>query len=279
MAADVLHPSYLPAGRDVDEGQNGKGIAATGRLASSGPNCLNQTEEVKALYIPDHPDWVFIEFDWSQAELRISAARSGDEAMITALEDDIHGRTKEALGCERRIAKNVLFCSSYGGGSRKVRETLLLGGVDKTESECKALQNALAKAYPRWWQWRKDLVQAVHIQKKAVNPFGRVRKFPMGERDGPAIMNNEPQSTVGDMAWTVFRPLHNETKRHHGRLTTSVYDSFLVQVPKEYEVSMIANGLRILEQTFDEVAPGFKLPVSVSVGAPGASWGDLVENE
>ncbi|GIV27982.1 MAG: hypothetical protein KatS3mg027_1796 [Bacteroidia bacterium] len=68
-------------------------VAATGRLSSNNPNLQNipiRTERgrmVRKAFIPRNPDYLLLSADYSQVELRIIAALSKDENMITAFKE------------------------------------------------------------------------------------------------------------------------------------------------------------------------------------------------
>lgn len=112
-------------------------IAGTGRLSSSEPNLQNipiQTAEgkrIRSAFVA-RPGRVLISADYSQIELRLLAAMSGDERMIELFQRgvDIHSETAreileidEVSPDQRRIAKTINFGIIYGmGGFRLGRE-------------------------------------------------------------------------------------------------------------------------------------------------------------
>src|SRR4029078_8650309 len=79
----------------------GQAVAVTGRLASNNPNLQNipvRTErgrEIRKAFIPRDENHILLSTDYSQIELRIVAAISGDPAMCEAfkLGKDIHTAT------------------------------------------------------------------------------------------------------------------------------------------------------------------------------------------
>lgn len=106
-------------------------MAATGRMASSNPNLQNIPirsdlgREIRKAFIPGHDGWVLLSADYSQIELRVMAALSGDAAMIEAFAQgqDIHIATAAGvygvpldgvLPEMRRTAKMVNFGIIYG---------------------------------------------------------------------------------------------------------------------------------------------------------------------
>ncbi|MGJ8677626.1 MAG: DNA polymerase I [Akkermansiaceae bacterium] len=106
-------------------------LTSTGRLASSDPNLQNipirsdAGREVRKAFVPRDKNHVLLAADYSQVELRVMAALSGDEAMIEAFKQDldIHSATAARVyGVDiddvtsemRRNAKMVNFGIIYG---------------------------------------------------------------------------------------------------------------------------------------------------------------------
>jgi DNA polymerase I-like protein with 3'-5' exonuclease and polymerase domains len=284
LGVDFVHPSYLPVGKDGTERgpdrRSGKGLAATGRLATSNPNIQNQPMEARRMYIPDQKDWSFVEFDWSQAELRIAAAIAGDHDMLEALDHDIHAHVMARLGLTgpyaRTVTKNVVYGSAYGAGPYKIQETILeKAGIRIALKEVQAVQKGLAETFSAWWAWRIASASEAAARQYCVNPFGRVRHFPMGGADTPAILDFIPQSVVGDMAWELYRPVWECAQKYGGRLTTVIHDSFVIQAPAEKLGPLVHDVKALLERRFDNVAPGFYLPVEVKIAKLGLSWAEM----
>ncbi|MFC5408995.1 DNA polymerase I [Larkinella bovis] len=117
-------------------------VAATGRLSSTNPNLQNipirtpRGREIRKAFVPHSDDFLIMSADYSQIELRIMAAFSGDQTMLDAFNNgiDIHTQTAskvfkvplEAVDSDmRRKAKMVNFGIIYGisafGLSRRLR--------------------------------------------------------------------------------------------------------------------------------------------------------------
>ncbi len=124
-------------------------IAVTGRLSSNNPNLQNipvRTErgrEIRKAFIPRDKDHVLLSADYSQIELRIVAAMSGDENMCQAFRDhkDIHTATaariykieeSEVTKEMRYKAKSVNFGIIYGQSAFGLAENI---GVSRTEAK------------------------------------------------------------------------------------------------------------------------------------------------
>jgi DNA polymerase I-like protein with 3'-5' exonuclease and polymerase domains len=76
------------------------------------------------------PGRVFIDADYSQLELRVFAALSGDVKMIASFEDgwDYHDLIVQRVGCTRRQAKAINFGIIFGMGVATLAADL---GVDE----------------------------------------------------------------------------------------------------------------------------------------------------
>ena len=106
-------------------------VASTGRLSSANPNLQNipirtpRGQEIRKAFVPRGPEFVIMSADYSQIELRIMAAFSGDQTMLDAFNNgvDIHTQTAskvfhvgldEVTGDMRRKAKTINFGIIYG---------------------------------------------------------------------------------------------------------------------------------------------------------------------
>lgn len=106
-------------------------VAVTGRLSSNNPNLQNipirdeNGREIRKAFVPGDENHLFLSADYSQIELRIMAALSGDKVMIEAFAngEDIHAATaakiyniplSEVNSDMRRKAKTANFGIIYG---------------------------------------------------------------------------------------------------------------------------------------------------------------------
>lgn len=132
-----VHTSYAQA------------VAVTGRLSSNNPNLQNipirtaKGREIRKAFVPRDKGRVLISADYSQIELRIVAAISGDENMCEAfrLGKDIHTATaakvygvpeNEVTKEQRYKAKSVNFGIIYGQGAFGLADNL---GISRTEAK------------------------------------------------------------------------------------------------------------------------------------------------
>jgi DNA polymerase I-like protein with 3'-5' exonuclease and polymerase domains len=265
-----VHPSYLPESKDSDSAG-----AATGRLASRGPNIQNQPPEARRLFVPHEEGMVLVEADFSQIELRIAAALSSDAKLSHALESsDVFQGIMRELSCDRVRTKNVVYGTLYGAGPKKLASILKANGVQTSQAECQALQEKLAAAYPQLWGWRSTVGREAVENRVLTNPFGRKRYFYAGSADIPAAIDFLPQSCAADIIWSDLGLVDEVATKYGGALLTTVHDSFLLEVPVPQLVQCVEELVSTLSRERLLVGPAFQVPVKVRVGN---SWGEMEE--
>lgn len=136
-------------------------VAATGRLSSNNPNLQNipiRTERgrlIRKAFIAKNDEYTLLSADYSQIELRIIAALSGEENMIESFKkgEDIHKSTaskvfkvplEEVTREQRSHAKTVNFGIIYG-----VSAFGLSNQTSLSRAESKELIDAYYESYPR----------------------------------------------------------------------------------------------------------------------------------
>src|SRR5690606_7360406 len=134
---------------------------ATGRLSSNNPNLQNipvRTErgrQIRKAFVPRDENYTLLSADYSQIELRIIAALSGEPNMIESFAkgEDIHRSTaakvfnvalEEVTREQRSHAMTVNFGIIYGVSTLDISNQSVLS---RTESA--ALIDAYYMSYPR----------------------------------------------------------------------------------------------------------------------------------
>ena len=162
-------------------------VAATGRLSSNNPNLQNipirtkRGQEVRKAFIPRNKDFVLVAADYSQIELRIIAALSKEETMITAFQngEDIHASTaakvfnvplNEVTREQRSNAKTVNFGIIYG-----VSAFGLSNQTDLTRSESKDLIETYYETYPKLKNYMNTQVNFAREHGYVETVLGRKR--------------------------------------------------------------------------------------------------------
>jgi uracil-DNA glycosylase family 4 len=136
------------------------------------------------------PGSYFVEFDYSQIELRVAAflARERNMLHLYLTGQDIHmamamrmtGKpASEVTKEERKKAKAVNFGFLYGMGWAKfVRTAWENYGVRVTEDEAQAFRKAFFDQFPDLVPWHAKQRRLAHTYGRVETPMGRVRHLP-----------------------------------------------------------------------------------------------------
>lgn len=165
----------------------GQAVAVTGRLASNNPNLQNipvrtdRGREIRKAFIPRDKDHILISADYSQIELRIVAAISGDQNMCDAFRKgtDIHTSTaarvfgvdeKDVTKEMRYKAKSVNFGIIYGQGAFGLADNL---GISRTEA--KEIIDNYKKQFPGIQQYMDSTINFARETGYVETLMGRKR--------------------------------------------------------------------------------------------------------
>jgi len=238
-----VHTSYAQA------------VAVTGRLSSNNPNLQNipirtdRGREIRKAFIPRDNNHVLISADYSQIELRIVAAISGDENMCAAFKTgkDIHTATAakvfnvdeaDVTKEMRYKAKSVNFGIIYGQGAFGLAENL---GISRTEA--KEIIDNYKKQFPNIQKYMDDTIAFAKANGYVETLMGRkswlkditsanftVRGF--AERNA---INSPIQGTAADMIKLAMIKIHKTFKEHEfkSKMILQVHDELVFDVVKD----------------------------------------------
>ena len=246
-------------------------ITATGRLSSADPNLQNIPvrvelgRQIRRVFVPEEGK-VFLDADYSQIELRVLAAMSGDEKLIAAYREakDIHAITAaqvfhvpfdEVTPEMRRSAKAVNFGIVYGISSFGLSRDLQI-----TRQEAAEYIERYYETYPAIRDFLDGLVTAAKEKGYAETLFGRRRPMPelassnfMQRQFGERVAKNAPiQGTAADIIKIAMLRVHRRLKKEtkNSRLLLQVHDELLVEADL-FEVETVR---RILEEEMTRAA-------------------------
>lgn len=268
----------------------GQAVAVTGRLASNNPNLQNipiRTErgrEIRKAFIPRDEHHILVSADYSQIELRIVAALSGDANMCEAFKQnkDIHTATaakvygveEEAVTKEmRRKAKSVNFGIIYGQGAFGLAENL---GISRTEA--RTIIDNYKKEFEGITRYMDDMinfcrehgyVQTVLGRKRWLRDINSNNFTVRGYAERNAI-NSPIQGTAADMIKLAMVKVHETMKKHdfRSRMILQVHDELVFDAVKE-EVDQIKPLILDCMQSAMTLPNG--IPILAEVGT-GTNW-------
>lgn len=263
-------------------------VAATGRLSSNNPNLQNipiRTErgrQIRKAFVARDENYTLVSADYSQIELRIIAALSGEENMIKAFlnNEDIHKSTaskvfevplEEVTREQRSHAKTVNFGIIYG-----VSAFGLSNQTSLSRSESAALIEAYYKTYPRLKTYIQEqidfardngYVQTVLGRRRYLKDINSQNAMVRGGAERNAV-NAPIQGSAADIIKIAMINIHNKlsTENWKSKMLLQVHDELVFDVHNS-ELEKIQTMIKY------EMENAFKLdvPLIVDLGM-GKDW-------
>ncbi len=261
---------------------------ATGRLSSTEPNLQNipvRTElgrELRRFFLPENGDYVIVDADYSQIELRLLAHVSGDRNMIDAFCNgaDIHTSTaatvfgvpeNEVTGDMRKKAKAVNFGIMYGIGAFSLSDD-----IGTSRAEAQAYIDQYLASYPSIDAYLKNVIKEGYRDGFVTTLFGRRRYIPelhgtnkMQQKFGERVAMNSPiQGTAADIIKLAMIRVHARLLAEglDARLILQVHDELLIEAHRD-----CAERARLILKEEMENAVQYSVPLDVDIHV-GNNW-------
>ncbi|MCR4328777.1 MAG: DNA polymerase [Patescibacteria group bacterium] len=264
----------------------------TGRLSSRNPNIQNIPQnfiwanELRSAFVAQE-GWSLVACDYTQIELRILAAVTGDEGLIGACRrgDDLHKITaSRVLGIapekvsdkDRRLAKTLNFGLVYGMGSRAFAEA---AGI--SSEEAKRFIAQYFSTFSRVKEWQEGIKTYARTEGYVQTLSGRRRylpdilsSFPRARADAERLAINHPIQGLGADIMKcamvgVWRMITDKKWEDRVHMLLSIHDELLFEVRDD----MIEIALPRISECM-ESAYALAVPLTVKI-AIGKDWGNL----
>lgn len=260
----------------------------TGRLSSSEPNLQNipiRTERgryIRAAFVARDANHVLVSADYSQIELRIMAAFSGDEAMIGAFRrgEDIHRDTAARVyglmpafvtDEQRARCKMVNFGIIYGISPFGLSRRLHIARREAAE-----LIDTYFKLYPSVRRYMDTAIAAAREKGYAETILGRRRTLrDINSRNATArqaaerdAINTPIQGSAADLIKTAMTNIERALRKENlrAKMVLQIHDELVFDTPRE-EVARLE---QIVRREMTE-AIDFGVPLDVGIGS-GDNW-------
>lgn len=263
-------------------------VAATGRLSSNNPNLQNipiRTErgrQIRKAFIAKDENYTLVSADYSQIELRIIAALSGEENMIKAFQnhEDIHRSTaakvfniplEEVTKEQRSHAKTVNFGIIYG-----VSAFGLSNQTNLSRKESAELIDAYYQNYPKLKSFMSNqvdfarengYVETISGRRRYLKDINSANAIVRGGAERNAV-NAPIQGSAADIIKIAMINIHK-------KLTSENWKSkMLLQVHDELVFDVHNSELEKIQPMIKhEMENAFKMavPLDVEIGL-GKNW-------
>jgi DNA polymerase-1 len=275
-----VHTSYAQA------------VAVTGRLSSNNPNLQNipirtdRGKEIRKAFIPRDKNRILVSADYSQIELRIVAAISGDPNMCEAfrLGKDIHTATAakvynileaDVTKEMRYKAKSVNFGIIYGQGAFGLADNL---GISRTEA--KEIIDNYKREFASIQKYMDDTINFARENGFVETLMGRKRwlrdinssNFTVRGFAERNAINSPIQGTAADMIKLAMIKIQAQLEQQNlqSKMILQVHDELVFDaVPEELDMlkPLILNGMKTALPLPNDV------PVEAELGM-GNNWLD-----
>ncbi|WP_074350678.1 DNA polymerase I [Proteiniborus sp. DW1] len=265
-------------------------ITTTGRISSTEPNLQNipiRTDEgrrIRKVFVPSSSDYVLVDADYSQIELRVLASIANDpklkEAFLTG--EDIHRKTaaevfdvklEEVTPLMRSRAKAVNFGIVYG-----ISDYGLARDLKITRKEAKQYIDNYLKNYVKVKEYMKNIVEdgkskgyvETILHRRRYLPELSSRNFNIRSFGERMAMNTPIQGSAADIIKLAMVNVYNELKKRKlkSRLILQVHDELIIEAYKD-EVEEV----KVLLKDLMENAITINVPLIVDMKT-GDSWYD-----
>jgi len=262
-------------------------IAQTGRLSSSNPNLMNipvRTQlgrEIRTAFVAPKGR-VLVSGDYSQIELRVAAALSGDTAMIETFKrgDDLHAQTaaeifevplEQVTKQQRASAKTINFGVLYGMSPHG-----LSVATGATMEEAQKFIERYFAVRPQLREYLDGVKKFAYDNQYTVTLFGRRRMCPEIRSSNFQIRSGAERMAVnvplqGTAADIYKLAMLEVAKRLDGdcELLLQIHDELIVEAPEHK-----AQGVAALLESAMAGVIELGVPLVIDT-ATGKNWGEL----
>ena len=235
-------------------------VTATGRLSSNNPNLQNipirsaKGREIRRAFVSRSSEYKLMAVDYSQIELRIIAALSGDKNMITAFREgkDIHAATAanvfnvsldEVSRDQRSAAKAVNFGIIYGQSAFGLAQNL-----DISRTEAKTIIDAYFEQFGTIKKYMDDAisqarevgyVETIMKRRRYLPDINSANAVVRGYAERNAI-NAPIQGSAADIIKLAMVAVHSKMKTENvkSKMILQVHDELVFDVHVSEELLM-----------------------------------------
>ena len=263
-------------------------ITATGRLSSTEPNLQNipvkfeMGKKIRSLFIPSSSEYVFLDGDYSQIELRLLAHIAQDQTLIDAFKHgiDIHALTasqvfhvpfEDVSPLQRSNAKAVNFGIVYGISAFALAEDLKI-----SQKEAQRYIDGYFEKYPQIKDYIENTISYAMEHGYVETLYHRKREIPeilasnynLREFGKRVAMNTPIQGTAADIIKIAMIRVHQKLKALalRSKLILTVHDELLIETHRD-EIDVVK---KLLKEEMEQVAE-FSVSLHVDVHQ-GENW-------
>lgn len=230
-------------------------VTNTGRISSQDPNLQNipvkteEGKEIRKAFVPQNDEYVLVDADYSQIELRVLAHISQDPKLIEAFynDEDVHTKTasqvfnipkEEVTPLMRSRAKAVNFGIIYG-----ISDYGLSRDLNIPRKEAKRYIDSYLNNYDKVKSYMDNIVAIgkelgyveTILNRRRYIPELKSRNFNVRSFGERIAMNTPIQGSAADIIKVAMVKVFDELNRRKlkSRLILQVHDELIIETHKE----------------------------------------------
>lgn len=263
-------------------------VTNTGRISSTEPNLQNipvKTEEgrkIRKAFVPENKNYVLVDGDYSQIELRVLAHISDDPKLKEAFyhNEDIHTKTasevfevekEEVTPLMRSRAKAVNFGIVYG-----ISDYGLSRDLDISRKEAKKYIDNYLKNYEKVKEYMDNIIEVgkrdgyveTILNRRRYLPELKSRNYAVRSFGERVAMNTPIQGSAADIIKIAMVRVYKELKKRNmkSKLILQVHDELIIEAHED-EKEEVENILRKIMEGSVELNVPLKVDIMM-----GESW-------
>lgn len=263
-------------------------VTNTGRISSTEPNLQNipvKTEEgrkIRKAFVPENENYVLVDGDYSQIELRVLAHISDDPKLKEAFyhNEDIHTKTasevfevkkEEVTPLMRSRAKAVNFGIVYG-----ISDYGLSRDLNISRKEAKKYIDNYLRNYKKVKEYMENIIEIgkrdgyveTILNRRRYLPELKSRNYAVRSFGERVAMNTPIQGSAADIIKIAMVRVYKELKKRNmkSKLILQVHDELIIEAYKD-EKEEVENILRQIMESSVELNVPLKVDIKM-----GESW-------
>jgi DNA polymerase-1 len=276
-----VHPDFLVYGTEVGRlSARDPAIQTIPRATSSEVAGVQWGKMVRDLFVA-RPEYVWVKVDYSQAELRVAAALSGDEFLLDVFQHgrDLHSEVARAMYGDNYTYEQRMDCKMFNF-------SYLYGGSEHSFAADAGLPLSVAKAFVRQYNnvmkglaaWKLEQLQKMKEQGYVETVTGRRRRIPlithMNLEDARKSSVHAPVAgAASDLTLQSFIEVHN-WGLDGVRALIAVHDEIDIEVHKDRVKDVVPKVIRMMEEIASSAFPQVPWKADAEVGP---SWGSIAK--
>lgn len=240
----------------------------TGRNQPSGKRFVFSLSSWQRGIVRPPAGWAIGYVDFSSQEIAVAAGLSGDAQLVAAYESGdpylafgkragmIPGDgTAESHHDARAICKSIVLGLNYGLGAE---------GMAYQAGITPAVANELIErhhgAYPRYWRWLRDVMDAALITNEMASIFGWKRK--LTEHDRPTSLMNFPMQANGAEMMRIASIAATEAGI---QVCAPIHDAFLIASPTANIDDAVRDMRSLMSQAGQSITGGINVRTDAKI--------------